>query len=215
MATPAASCRKALKDATARWPTRNRASDGIMGDPAHQARKSDHNVGNAFDLTHDPTDGPDCHELSKLVIDDPRVTYVIWTGKIFKRRLPAAGWQPYTGPNPHNHHMHVSIRAESRDDLADWPWSPGAELPGSELPNSNQPASGETTPYPGTALRQDSKGEPVRCLQERLNALGNTLGVDGNFGPATKKAVVAFQAANGLTADGIVGPNTWAALFAG
>jgi hypothetical protein len=211
MATPAKSCSKALKDATARWPTRDRASDGIMGDAAHQARKSDHNLGNAFDLTHDPTDGPDCHELSQLVINDPRVTYVIWTGKIFKRRIPAAGWQPYTGQNPHNHHMHVSIRDESRDDLAAWPWSPGEELTG----GSSQPATGGTTPFPGTALRQDSKGDAVRTLQQRLNALGNSLTVDGNFGPATKKAVVAFQAANGLTADGIVGPQTWAALFAG
>jgi hypothetical protein len=46
---PATACVRALQDATARWPSRNRASDGIMGDPLHQQRKSDHNDGNAFD----------------------------------------------------------------------------------------------------------------------------------------------------------------------
>lgn len=37
--------------------------------------------------------------------------------------------------------------------------------------------------------------------------------MDGKFGPGTKAKVVAFQAANGLTPDGIVGDNTWSKLF--
>ncbi len=210
MATPAPSCRQALKDATTRWPTRNRLSDGIMGDDNHKARKSDHNDGNAFDLTHDPNDGPDCHVLSKLVINDPRVTYVIWTGKIFKRRVPAEGWQPYRGRNPHNHHMHVSIRGDARDDLSPWPWSAGA----ADLPEPSEPAAGEAPAYPGTVLRQESKGPHVRTLQQRLKDLGFNLEVDGDFGPGTFRAVTAFQRQKGLNADGKVGPTTWTALFA-
>ena len=50
-------------------------------------------------------------------------------------------------------------------------------------------------------------------LQELLNALGYDCGsVDGIFGSKTKAAVLAFQKANGLGADGIVGPLTWAKL---
>lgn len=119
---PAACCIKALKDATLAWPRRSRKSDGIMGDDAHQQRKSDHNEGNAFDLTHDPKNGVDCNILSQLVIDDPRVTYVIWNGKIYNRERKE--WLKYNGSNQHTHHMHVSIKPDARTDVSSWPWSP-------------------------------------------------------------------------------------------
>ena len=212
MPTPAPSCKKALKDATTSWPDRNRASDGIMGDPAHQARKSDHNDGNAFDLTHDTAHGVDCKVLSRLVMNDARVKYVIFGGEIYKRHKPAEGWRPYTGPNKHHHHMHVSIRTESRDDLASWPWSGGAPE-GVAIP-SQPVAGGGARPYPGTVLRQESKGADVRAVQQRLKDLGFNLGVDGDFGPGTFREVSAFQRQKGLGVDGKVGPNTWAAIFA-
>ena len=62
-------------------------------------------------------------------------------------------------------------------------------------------------------LRTGSRGDAVRKLQEMLNALGYDCGsVDGIFGSKTKAAVLAFQKANGLGADGIVGPLTWGKL---
>ena len=62
-------------------------------------------------------------------------------------------------------------------------------------------------------LRAGSRGDAVRKLQELLNAKGYTCGsVDGIFGSKTYAAVLAFQKANGLGADGIVGPLTWAKL---
>lgn len=204
MATPAKTCKQALADATARWPRRNKASDGIMGDTRHQKRKSDHNDGNAYDLTHDPGKGVDCNVLSRQVINDARVTYVIWDRKIYNRSRAAEGWRRYTGQNPHTHHMHVSIRAASRDDLSPWPWSNGGTT--------------ETTPtsisFPGKALRQRSQGADVRIVQGRLVAHGHNVAVDGNFGSGTRAAVIAFQEQKGLTADGVVGPKTWDALMA-
>jgi putative chitinase len=62
-------------------------------------------------------------------------------------------------------------------------------------------------------LTQGSTGPDVRDLQHKLKAAGfDPNGVDGNFGPGTKAAVIAFQRSNGLQADGVVGPNTLAAL---
>lgn len=58
-------------------------------------------------------------------------------------------------------------------------------------------------------LKLGSTGDDVVKLQQKL-------GVDpiGKFGPKTEAAVKSWQSTNGLTADGIVGPGTWAKMFA-
>jgi lysozyme len=61
-------------------------------------------------------------------------------------------------------------------------------------------------------LKAGADGKAVKRLQRALTDAGHAVAVDGDFGPATKRAVKAFQAAKGLTADGVVGPATWAAL---
>lgn len=62
-------------------------------------------------------------------------------------------------------------------------------------------------------LRQGARGPEVVQLQNQLANLDYNVGpVDGRFGPMTRNAVMAFQGANGLTRDGIVGPKTWRAL---
>ena len=62
-------------------------------------------------------------------------------------------------------------------------------------------------------LRQGAKGGEVKEVQRRLKLWGYYNGsVDGVFGEGTKKAVVAFQKKNGLTADGVVGKSTYQAL---
>lgn len=72
----------------------------------------------------------------------------------------------------------------------------------------------ETTTVVGRpTVSYGSRGDAVRKLQELLNALGYDCGsVDGIFGSKAKAAVLAFQKANGLGVDGIVGPLTWAKL---
>lgn len=57
-------------------------------------------------------------------------------------------------------------------------------------------------------------GDDVRAVQQKLEEKGyDTGGVDGVYGPNTQKAVKAYQQAQGLETDGIVGPKTWAALM--
>ncbi|MDO3642414.1 GH25 family lysozyme [Mucilaginibacter sp. L3T2-6] len=61
-------------------------------------------------------------------------------------------------------------------------------------------------------LQNGSSGGEVTMLQRALSLLGYSCTVDGNFGPGTQAAVEQFQTAQGLTADGVAGPNTWAKL---
>jgi peptidoglycan hydrolase-like protein with peptidoglycan-binding domain len=56
-------------------------------------------------------------------------------------------------------------------------------------------------------LKRGLKGAPVKRLQQKLG-----IGDDGDFGPGTEKALKEWQAANGLAADGIAGPDTFAAM---
>ena len=66
-------------------------------------------------------------------------------------------------------------------------------------------------------LRSGSKGDSVKNLQITINTWAKTYnredfytGVpDGIYGSKTKAAIMAIQTALGLTADGVVGPNTW------
>lgn len=65
-----------------------------------------------------------------------------------------------------------------------------------------------------TELQNGSKGDEVKSLQILLNGRGFDSGTaDGEFGKNTLAAVKKFQTAKKLSADGIVGQNTWSALL--
>ena len=73
------------------------------------------------------------------------------------------------------------------------------------------PAQAKATPAPADdgVLRMGAKGDTVKNLQNQLIALGYLTGkADGNFGAKTYAALVAFQKANKLTADGVAGTKT-------
>ncbi len=73
--------------------------------------------------------------------------------------------------------------------------------------------SAQTAVLSVASLKQGSRGEEVKQVQRKLKQWGYYTGaVDGIFGAATKKAVIYFQQKNGLTADGVVGKATFAAL---
>jgi len=111
----------------AKFPNRSKASDGTIGDAAHQSRDSDHNpwvsdgnigVVTAMDVTHDPAHGCDGNLLAGAIhaARDPRVKYVIFNSRIarsyVKNGNPPWTWLPYTGQNKHDHHVHISVKAE-------------------------------------------------------------------------------------------------------
>jgi peptidoglycan hydrolase-like protein with peptidoglycan-binding domain len=120
-----------LKQLNTAYPDRNKSEDGTIGDTAHQERTSDHNpwindpdgseVVSALDITHDPVHGCDCNRISKIIILDPRIKYVIWNKQIYNPSI-SKKWRPYKGANAHDKHMHVSVNSDKKyyDDVAMW-----------------------------------------------------------------------------------------------
>lgn len=99
-----------------RWPNRSRVSDGWIGDTAHASRISDHNpnaVGAvlAYDFT---VAGIDPAELIAALVKDERVRYIIFNRQIAYVDDNFRIWWPYRGSNPHEKHIHVSVRQDRR-----------------------------------------------------------------------------------------------------
>jgi hypothetical protein len=69
-----------------------------------------------------------------------------------------------------------------------------------------------TKAKPDPILREGNRGQLVLNVQKALLKHGFRTALDGDFGPATKRAVMAFQKKKGLTVDGVVGQATWNAL---
>lgn len=93
-----------------------------------------------------------------------------------------------------------------------WDWTRYMELVGGDSGGGD---STDGLSFPSYATQQSgSTGAQVKAVQQLLNEQGYSVGaVDGSFGPATKTAVTAYQAARGLGADGVVGARTWTALL--
>ena len=73
------------------------------------------------------------------------------------------------------------------------------------------PPACSTGGYP--QIKQGSLSVYVLIAQDDLNTLGFSTGsLDGIFGTKTKSAVIRYQRSRGLTADGIIGCNTWRSL---
>jgi hypothetical protein len=209
----ARSLEKLRSQVNSAWPNRSKVSDGLIGDARHAASKSDHNpdsggVVRALDITHDPDGGPDSEKLANALLAsrDPRIKYIISNKKIAsgKGGTKPWVWRPYDGANAHSKHVHISVVPGPAGDGTD-EWNIGA---GSE-PDRSRPAMPLNRPLLAFGA---SNSKAVADLQRLLNAHGQELVVDGDFGPKTLAAVKAFQEQRGLHPDGIVGLRTWAAL---
>lgn len=133
----------ALRDEiNARYPKRDKSSDGWVGDTSHAARKSSHNPdyshgGAVRAIDIDVDDNDPTRDLRMQVLDatvgDHRVWYVISNGIIYSDTY---GWRArkYTGSNPHTKHVHVSVK-ENPNQWKDtsrwlepekrlWQWNP-------------------------------------------------------------------------------------------
>lgn len=203
----------------AAWPTRNKSSDGSIGDAAHSARVSDHNpdgsgVVRALDTDED-LDGPSRgQEQTRRVVEalrtshDRRIKYVIYEGRLFASYSqpwrPAWEWGPYSGINDHAHHWHLSIlgsreAAESQDP---WPILGPVEEGAIEV-----------------SIKEGDSGRTVRAIKKCYNGFHRATGVgravdvtDDDYGPAMKSLIREFQQWSDLPVSGVVDGVTFAAL---
>lgn len=199
-------------DINAMWPHRSKVSDGTIGDEAHASRSSDHNpwvkdagvgVVTGMDITHDPVNGLDSEQLAEglRAARDPRIKYIISNKKICSATDHPWQWRPYNGRNPHNHHVHISVKAEKRlyDATAEW------------ILSVDPPRKDAPQPVHRPTLRRGSTGEDVKALQKALGFTGGA--IDGNFGAKTEAAVRKRQLKAGIVPDGVVGAQTWDLLM--
>ena len=169
------------------WPNRDKSSDGWIGDPSHQARKSDHNpdyadggVVRAIDVDED---GIDVQAVINAVIYDPAVSYVIYEGRIWG----GSRWRAYTGANKHDKHMHISIKhtkTAERDKV--WNLKGGGKV----TPVGNTKPSGQPTDYKDLAVDGIKGKATVEAWQILMRAVGTyTRAVDGVWGEYTARAI--------------------------
>lgn len=207
----ARSLEKLRAQVNAKAPNRSKSSDGSVGDLAHSSRKSEHNpnaagVVRAIDITHDPASGFDSYKFAEMLRGkaDPRIYYIISNGKIAN---PGQPWRHYTGSNPHDHHVHISVAAspDLYDDARDWDIGDVAYVaPDPTIVSTPPPKPIVENPF----LLKGARGDAVARLQRILK-----IEDDAVFGTKTEAAVKAFQKAHKLVADGKVGVYTWRALL--
>ena len=113
------------------YASRDKSSDGWIGDSRHASRLSDHNPDvngwvRAIDVDRDvsgrskPDLMPDIADQIRLLCKskkEKRITYIIFDGRIASSKKNWA-WREYTGANKHNHHCHISFAQEADDDGA-------------------------------------------------------------------------------------------------
>lgn len=199
-----------------RYPKRNKDSDGTIGNAEHFARESDHNplpngVVCAMDITHDPKSGCDSYVLAEIlrVGKDPRVKYLISNRKICSganEDHAAWVWRPDHGANPHDHHIHISVKSDAAHYDDDRKWNLDGAVASVDLPDLDN-----YQPQPKT-LRKGDKGYLVEEMQTLLAKSIAGLRIDGNFGAKTAIALAKFQKTHSLMPDSVCGPQTWGLL---
>ncbi len=150
------------------------------------------------------------------------VMYLIWNRKMWRAYAPERGWQPYTGSSPHTDHIHTSLTWDGAMKRTSW-WTgsavtvadlgPCRVYAGSPAPVYSGRRTGgcpATIPAPASSYAVFVPGQKSPTIAVAQRALGIT--DDGDFGYGTRKAVLDYQARQGLARTGVLDKATWAKL---
>ena len=122
--------------------------DGATGD----------DVVTALDLTHDPNSGCDAGVLAEVVIAsrDPRIKYIIWNRRIVSGDAGPSPWvkRQYTGSDPHNLHVHISVKPTKAEYDNDAAWALSGAAP---------PATPSAPPPPAEVEKRKVVGKAVEA----------------------------------------------------
>ncbi|MCD8117868.1 MAG: peptidoglycan-binding protein [Oscillospiraceae bacterium] len=179
------------------------SADGVYGPETKAAAVKAHqryvNAAYGAGIAEDGVWGPDTYYATERVQrPDDTDDVTVWQGLLYCLGYDPVGLDGSFGANTESATMELQndkgLNATGIADAYTWARALG----------SGRPAH--------TVLKKGSAGQEVRYLQRLLTEQGHTLQTDGKFGSKTRAAVLEYQTAQGLDADGIVGPLTWAAI---
>lgn len=192
------------------FPRRTKASDGTIGDTAHQQTASQHNPDadgsvdawdadvNLLGSSTETGTAAEVAAMKKLIAEfqkQPQAQLWIFQRHIANRDVDTWKVRPYTGPSPHDHHCHF----QSRSTQEKQPYTGDLDKVFTAVN-----AKPSVAKLGSRVLKKGMTGADVAYVQRWLG-----LDDDGVFGPATEAKVRAYQRMRGISVDGAVGPATW------
>ncbi len=144
---------------------------------------------------------------------DTVFTHTYEFNQIYQRPIFPLGQVSSSPPPAEIRRFRQLSRVYGASGLSWWDWQEATPQSWSALA---QPV-GTIADYGRTAtlatLGRGAQGDLVVWAQEHLRSAGQSLDIDGAYGPATTAAVMKFQRAHALPAVGLIGPATWQALL--